>query len=245
MGWLRIGALALVLAVGPNPAWAARPLATEDTGTVEPGKGELELSGDYAKSSGDQSWLLKGVLTVGLLPWLDTRIESAALGLEPEHQPSRAGIGDSLVGVKYRLLDETKVLPAMLGAFTLRLPTGDADRGLGREDVDVGLLAALSKAYGPITLTWNGGYTFVTRDRSLDFWTLAGSVEYRATRAWVLVAEVVSTVSVDTGGDTAVLRAGAVYAITNRIRLDGALGFGLTRKSPDVLVTLGVTIALF
>lgn len=82
---LRIGALALLLAVGPDAAWAARPLATEDTGTVEPGKGELELSGDYAKSSGDQLWFVKGVLSIGLLPRLEARIESAALLLEPQN----------------------------------------------------------------------------------------------------------------------------------------------------------------
>lgn len=133
----------------------------------------------------------------------------------------------------------------MLGSFTIRLPTGDEQRGLGDEDVDVGLLAAISKAFGPITLTWNGGYTFVTRDRSLDFWTLAGSLEYRVSKPWVLVGEVVSTLGHEHAPDTVVLRAGAVYAITDRIKLDGAVGVGVNRDSPEVLITVGVTIALF
>lgn len=42
---LWIGAMALVLALGPAGAWGGRPLDTEDTGTLEPGKAELELSG--------------------------------------------------------------------------------------------------------------------------------------------------------------------------------------------------------
>jgi hypothetical protein len=37
----------------------------------------------------------------------------------------------------------------------------------------------------------NGGYTFVTRDRDLDFWVAAGSVEYRVTKEWSLVGEIV------------------------------------------------------
>lgn len=242
---LGFGALALVLVLGPAPAWAGRPLDTEDTGTVEPGKAELELSADYTKNPEDNTWGLKGVLGFGVLPRLEARVESALLLVDPDDQRSRAGIGDSLFGVKYRLLDEAEALPAVLGALTLRLPTGDDDRGLGDEDVDVGLLAVVSRAFGPLTLTWNGGYTFVTRDKELDFWTFAGSVEYRIARAWVLVAEGVGTVGADSEPDTAVLRAGAVYAITDRIRLDTAVGFGVNRASPDVVVTVGVTIALF
>ena len=101
----------------------------------------------------------EGVLTVGLLPKLEARIESPLLLLEPDGQRAVGGIGDSLIGVKYRLLDEAETLPAM--------------------------------------------------------------------------------------PDTVVLRAGAVYAITDRIKLDGAVGVGVTRESPDVLITVGVTIALF
>lgn len=239
------GAMALVLTLGPGAAWAGRPLDTEDTGTVEPGKAELELSGDYANNPDDTLWGLKGVLSVGVLPGLEARVESALLLLEPDDQRSRAGIGDSLFGLKYRLLDEAEALPAVLGSLTLRLPTGDEERGLGDEDVDVGLLAVVSKAFGPLTLTWNGGYTFVTRDRDLDFWTLAGSIEYRITKALVLVGEAVSTLGTASEPNTAVLRVGGVYAISDRVRLDMAVGFGVNRASPDVLVTAGVTIALF
>lgn len=241
-----IGALALVLVLGPaSGAWGGRPLDTEDTGTLERGKTELELSGDYARNPEDNSWSAKGVLSVGLLPRLEARIESALLLLEPEDQRSRAGIADSLFGVKYRLLDESDAFPAMLAGFTVRLPTGEERRGLGAADVDAGIVAVASKAVGSLTLTGNVGYTFVTRDRELDFWTLAASLEYRMTKAWILVGEIVSAVGADRAPDVAVLRAGAIYAIGARLKLDGAVGVGLTRASPDVVTTLGVTISLF
>lgn len=240
-----ISLIVLLAALGPAPAWAGRPLDTEDTGTVEPGKAELELSGDFVRNPKDTSWFVKGVLSAGLLPGFEARIESAFLLLEPEDAKARGGVGDSLFGLKYRFLDEVETRPAVLGSLTLRLPTGDETRGLGDEDIDVGLLAVVSKAFGLVTLTWNGGYTFVTRDRDLDFWTLAGSVEYRATKAWSLVGEIVSALAARKGVDTVMLRAGTVYAMTDRIRLDGAVGFGVTRESPTVHVTIGVTIALF
>ena len=146
-----VGAIALVLALGAAEAWAGRPLNTEDTGTVEPGKAELELSGDYAKNPNENMWSVKGVLALGLVPKLEARIESALLFFEPDGQRAVGGIGDSLIGVKYRLLDEAETLPAMLGSFTIRLPTGDEQRGLGADEVDVGLLAVLSKVLGPVT----------------------------------------------------------------------------------------------
>lgn len=252
----RVVAIVLCVLFAPGAALAGRPLDTEDTGTVEPGKAELELSGDFARNPNDNSWATKAVLSFGLLPRLEGRIETAILFLEPRpakddeeaDRRGRGGIADSLIGLKYRLLDEADAVPAVLGSLTLRLPTGDVDRGLGAEDVDVGLLAVVSKAFGPFNLTVNGGYTFVTRDQDLDFWTAAGSVEYRATKEWSLVGEIVCGLGihgVHRTPDTIVLRAGATYAITDRLRLDGAVGAGLTRESPDVLITIGLTILLF
>ena len=240
-----MGTVTLLLAFGPGTVFAGRPLDTEDTGTVEPGKAELELSGDFAKNPEDRFWFAKSVLSFGLLPKLEGRLESGLLFFEPEGEKGRGGIGDSLLGFKYRLLDEVETLPAVLGSLTVRLPTGDGGRQLGSADVDVGLLAVASKAFGPVTLTWNGGYTFVTRDRDLDFWTLAASVEYCATKAWSLVGEIVSGLGSGSAADTAVLRAGTTYSITDRIRADAAIGSGVTRESPDLLITIGVTVRLF
>jgi|SRR5512134_835710 hypothetical protein len=244
--WLRwAGATVLGVALGAAPAWAGRPLDTEDTGTVEPGKAELEISGDFARNPEDRTWLAKGVLGLGVVPRLEIRIEAMLLSLEPDEGRGRGGIGDSLVGLKYRLLDELDAIPAVLGALTVRLPTGDEGRGLGAEEVDVGLLAVASKTFGPVTLTGNGGYTFVTRDRELEFWTLSAAVEYRATAAWSLLGEIVSTLPGHRGPETAVLRVGTTYAVHPRVKLDVGVGFGVTRQSPDALVTFGVTISLF
>jgi hypothetical protein len=237
--------LALYVTFSAESVWAGRPLDTEDTGAISPGSAELELSGDYTGSGGEHVWAAKGVVGVGLLPGLEARVESALLVLQPEGVGARGGLGDSILGVKYRLLDEAEALPALLGSLVLRLPTGDETRDLGAEGVDVTLLAVASKAFGPVTLTWNGGYTFVTQKRDLDTWILAGSVEYRATEAWTLVGEIFSVLGATQAPDVATLRVGNVYAITGRVKLDAAIGFGLTRESPDVTATVGATITLF
>lgn len=238
-----IGLLALAMLLISGSAWGGRPLDTEDTGTVEPGKAELELSLNYARNPDDNSWSTLGVFSFGILPRFEARVELPLLLMEPEDQRSRAGVGDTTLGLKFRLLDEKETAPAVLGSLTLRLPTGNDERGLGSEDVDVGLLGVMSKSFGPVTVTGHLGYTFVTRDSDLNFWTFNAATEYRATRVWSLVGEVVSAIGEAKAADTVVLRLGSVYALTDRIKLDGAVGFGATKESPDVIVTVGMTVA--
>ena len=246
---LRIGVpvlLTLVMLAAPA-AWAARPLDTEDTGTVPPAGGELELSVNHVRRDSEGGWALHAVVSVGLLPGLEARLESelAALVGSPGRD-NHAGLGDSLIGVKYRLLDEEALRPAVLGGVAVRLPTGDERRGLGASGVDATILVAISKTFGPVALTWNGGYTFVIDDRTADAWLLAASLEYQVAPAWWLVGEVVSRVgSTAFARDEAVARAGAVHALTDRLKLDVAVGAGFTRSAPDVIVTIGLTVRLF
>lgn len=248
---VRLGAVVAVVPVALallwSPASAGRPLATEDTATLEPGQAELELGVDYISESDAGSWLLSGgpALNVGLLPRLEGTIALAFVLLHPEEEPSRAGLGDSLVRLKYRFLDETLRAPALMAGVTVRLPSGDESRGLGDKDVDVQPLIVASKARGPVTVTANAGYTFVVRDRNLDVVNLNAAVEMQIAQTWWIVGEAVSELATSRRrDDRVVLRAGAVYAVTQRVRLDGAVAFGATRVGPDALVTVGVTVSL-
>jgi hypothetical protein len=117
--------------------------------------------------------------------------------------------------------------------------------GLGENGVDATLLAVVGKTFGPLTLNWNGGYVFISRDRDLDLVLLSMSLAYRFTETWSLVGEVVSAIGVNQAPAVAVLRGGATYSLTPRMRLDGAVAVGVTRASPDVLVTIGTTMTLF
>ena len=241
------GQLAIVLAclavltLG-SPAWAGRPLETEDTGTLDPGRAELELALAVSDESGARAWAGGAVLNVGVAPRLEANIELGGAHLQRRDEPDQAGVTDLVVGLKHRLVDETEARPALLANVRLRLPTGDPDRGLGSEGVDVVARLALSKAFGPLTLTANGGYAFVTADRGLDVCLASAAAEYQVTPAWTAVAEVVGSLGARAGPDVVVARAGLVHALGRSVRLDAAVGAGLTRNSPDVVATVGVTI---
>jgi hypothetical protein len=239
--WLGLGVLVLFSRL----AWAARPLDTEDPRTVPQGKGEFQGSVDATKGDDGALVGLKGSLGFGLLPTMDLRLQTALLWGDPQDAPSRVGMADGLLEFKHRLLDETATLPAFLYAITLRFPTSLGASGLGENGVDATLLAVVGKTCGPLTLNWNGGYVFISRDRDLDLVLLSMSLEYRFTATWSLVGEVVSAIGVNQAPAVAVLHGGATYSLTPRMRLDGAVAVGVTRASPDVLVTIGTTMTLF
>ena len=77
-----------------------------------------------------------------------------------------------------------------------------------------------------------------------DTWTLAGAVEPRLTSRWTLLAESVNTIGTR-NADTAILRLGTSWEATPALKLSVAAAAGLTPRSPDVIVTVGVTIGVF
>jgi hypothetical protein len=237
---------ALLIVLSPALALAGRPLQTEDTGTVDPGDVELSTATEYVKTPDHQTGLGVLSVTVGLAPGLDGKVDVSGFVVDREGRTGTGGFAEAAIGVKYRLVDETEQRPAVLTALTFggrpRATQEDLEGIEPAEDgFDLDARLAVSKALGPFTVTWNGGYGFTTDGTTVHALLLGLAGEYRATKALALVAETFSEVTFEGEDPSAVLRAGAIYAITDRIRLDGAVGVGLTRNSPDVTATLGVT----
>lgn len=203
----------------------------------------MEASGDYAREPGRDLWTAKGALNVGLGPRLEGKLELPVVVSDPDAASSRAGFGDVVAGLKYRVIDETPAVPAAGGVVTVRLPTGDPARGLGEEDVDVTVLGIVGKRVAALVLHGNVGYRFVTADRSLDVWIAAASLEYQLSARWSLVGEALGFLPTHPDQDaTARWRAGFTYAVRDNVKLDAAVGHGLTRESSRALLTVGVTI---
>ena len=188
-------------------------------------------------------WTAKGALNVGIFPRFEGKLELPVVVSDPDGSASQAGFGDVVAGLKYRLIDEAAAMPAVAGAVTVRLPTGDAERGLGDEDVDVTVLGIVGKRVASFLLHGNVGYRFVTADRRLDMWIVAASVEYQLNTRLSLVGEALGFLPADGDQDaTGRFRAGVVYSVRDNVKLDAAVGHGFTGDSPRALVTVGVTI---
>jgi len=220
---------------------AGRPLDTEDTTVLDPGVGELEAGVDLSRGSDGSAVGSRLVASVGVLPGLEALIEASVVAVDPPGQSWRAGAGDSLIGLKYRLLAESSDAPAVLLAAAARLPTGDDARGLGEGEPAVFALAAVSRRWGPLTLTANAGYVFAAGSRADDAVLTGLAVEHQLAFGWTLVGEAFALLGVWNAADQILARVGAAWQLGPHLRLDGAVGTGLGSGHADLLLTVGAT----
>lgn len=215
------------MALLPGVAGAAQPLLTEDTGTIEPGEIEVATSTDFVTSTGQRAGVAAVSTSVGLRPGLEGRVDLGGFVIDRDGR-STVGGAEVAVGIKDRLLDETEQLPAVLLAVTLGVRPRTTqqrleDRESARDTVVVDSRLVLSKIVGPVTLTWNGGYRLVDDGAASHGILLGLSAEYRATPVITLVGEVFSEVRFGGERSIALMRAGAVYAIAEKMTIEGAI----------------------
>ena len=220
---------------------AGRPLDTEDTAVLDPGAGEFEAGLDLSRGGDGGVVGSRLAAAAGLLPGLEARIEASLVALDPPGQTWRTGVGDSLIGLKYRLLAESSCAPAVLLSAAARLPTGDDARGLGEGKPAVVALAVVSRRWGSLTLTANGGYVFAAGSRADDAVLAALAAEQQLAFGWTLVGEVFALLGVWNAPDQVLARVGAARQLGPHLRLDGAVGTGLGSGNADLLLTVGAT----
>ena len=225
----------------PAAVEAVRPLDTEDTGVLEPGTSEIETSFDLAHRRAESTFGSHVVVSLGVLPHLEARIETGVAAIDRPSQSASAGPGDSLIGFKYRLRDDSTGAPAVLLAIAASLPTGDEDRGLGDGDPAVLALIAVSHVLGPVTLTANAGYVWSGAGRAGDTVLAALAAEHRLGAGWTLVGELVGVLGVGERPNHLVSRLGVAWQVNPHIRLDAAAATAIGRGSDDLIVTVGAS----
>lgn len=233
------------LLVLPVPVEAGRPLAVEDAETVGKGKTELELGLDHARQeSGDRETTLSGVLTYGLTERLDLALEVPILFMRPEEGGDEAGLGDVELHGKVRFLAEGDAWPALALVGAVKFSTGSERRGLGSGATDGGVTLVATKGLGPVTAHANLGYTVIGASGADDVVSYGLAAEVAVLKPLSLVGELVGETNSDpeAKADPLDLRVGLTYALRETITVDGAVSIGLTRASPDYVLTVGVTI---
>ncbi|MFH1710206.1 MAG: hypothetical protein ABH860_03950 [bacterium] len=236
------------LVIGPwSFCLAARPLATDDYGTVDPGKYELEVGHASILNSIDpdddtpvENTAYSGGISFkgGIIPGFDLGVEF------PFSFSSPLGMNDSIIHAKYRIVELAED-EGITARADVKIANCNEDEGYGTDDTDYGLFLIYSKKIGDLNTHYNLGYTWVgitkgeKEGEEDNVTTASAALEYPLFgEMGDAVAEMVMTNA--PYSNTGFAQIGARYNI-GIARFDAGYSFGLNKYSIKNCVTVGMT----
>jgi hypothetical protein len=178
---------------------------------------------------------------------------------DPDGGPEveEGGWGDTFINYRYQLAfdDPCSITPAISPRFSLILPTGDEDRGLGTGEVGYQFNLPISKELDRFALHFNAGTTYTpdSSDEDLNGYNLGASVIWLKSYDVNFMLEFVTYFdeAPDDGGDidhttTILLNPGIRTALFTGEEVQWVLGagipIGLTSDSPDIGVFIYMSV---
>ncbi len=229
-----------------SSTFAARPLTTDDTGTVEKGKFQLETGFDFARQENHDKELGPSMtLTYGMFERMDMGIGSGYLFVHPAEGKKENGFADTEVKVKYRLMDEKDGLPSFAVSGKVKIPTASESKDLGSGKTDFGIITIFQKNLSKrLTLYLNLGYTFIEEHRANNEFNYSIAGQFVLSDKWALVGEIVGVNNFNgrKGDDPFSGLLGAQYLITDSIVWDAGVEIGMNKAAPDFRFTTGLTL---
>lgn len=240
--------LILCMMIFPSLSFAARPLSTNDAGTVEKGALEIEYGTEYVNGL-DNETTMSLVITRGLLNNLDLGVEVPYKFIDSKEAENENGFSDISICTKLNILNAKEILPDTSLSFSYKSDSANDEKGLGTGRPEYSLNAIFSKSFEQTALHLNIGYSFkedFADEDNEDTLTYGLAFEYPLNDKFNLVGEV--------SGDTVLKRKfhdnacstllGLNYAITDNITLDLGAKTEISRADPDFSITCGITLGI-
>ncbi len=170
----------------PRAVQPERPTVATHAGTVAPGWLEIEAGVERDRFGSSPATLsTPTVFKLGLAPRAQLSILATTL-----RAGSRTSFGDLAAGVKWRALENARMLGDFAFLPAVKFPTGDRNTGAGTGTTDVSLLVISSHALGPVALDVNVGYTRRGGDgsrapRNASLWTISFGGPIVSRLGWV------------------------------------------------------------
>ena len=240
-----IGALLLALCLFPfAPLFAARPLFTEDTETVEKGAFEMELGFDYYREDNrDKNYLPFVQLKYGPIEKMEIGSTIGYLWNDVHEGGRLDGWTDLFVYLKYRLWEEGEYYPAFALKPLVKLPTQTWREHTESRRADYALGAIFDKSFGKAALHFDLFYYLIGDPGESDVLSTGVAAEYEFLKGWSGVGEVryLRKLNTDRKDDLLFLNFGLKKEVGWAV-LDAAVNVGLNSAAPDYGLTVGVTI---
>jgi hypothetical protein len=241
------------------PAYAANPLATDDTGTQGILKFQVETNAEFGwnrdtvngTTTRTNNQSLNEVFTAGILDPLDLALtvpfKWQQVSVNGKSTYDQGGLSDISLAIKWRILE---IGPASLAIKpSITFPSGDYNRGLGNARPAYGATLISTAEFKPVTVSANVGYTFqkytdadkAVHRESLWNFSLAGTAEIM--RGLQLVAEIGTATNANrpsTNWPTFVT-GGAIYSVIENLDFSLGVKVGLTGSETDLTILPGIS----
>jgi hypothetical protein len=150
----------------PHAVQPERPTVATHAGTVARGWVELEEGGEWDKSTdGTRSFTAPTNLKIGLGSRTQLNLMFNILRATSV-RGGNLSFGDLTIGVKYRIVDDDRLLGDFAILPALKFPTGQESAGAGTGTTDFSLLLISSRQLGPVAMDLNIGATRRSGDGS-------------------------------------------------------------------------------
>ncbi len=162
IGWVSFAACAV---------WAGPPFRTDDPETPQWHGWEINIP--FTSERTKDKWAVQMPLfdiNYGVRPNVQLKLEFPLFYVHPIGDGHQFGLGDTLVGIKWRFLEERTRRPQLAFYPQVVLPTGDSKRGLGDGKPSFLIPLVGQKSWDNWTLYGNLGYTVQTAKDSRNFW---------------------------------------------------------------------------
>jgi hypothetical protein len=241
------------------PAFAAHPLATDDSGTQGKLKFQLETTAEFGWdkeisnniTTKSDYQTLNVAVTAGVLDTLDLVLSYPYTWQHSEDNTGtlfdNSGLQDLSLALKWRFLELGPASFALKPAVTF--PTANRDRYLGAGRLAYGATLISTVEFKPVAVHANIGYTNqrytdADKDGSREhLWnlSLAGSVEVM--KGLQLAAELGTFTNPDKTSTTwpTFITGGAIYTVIENMDLSLGVKGSLTAPETDVALLTGVT----
>jgi len=236
------------LMVFPSLSFAARPLTTDDAGTVEKGVYEIEYAIDYSNGF-DNETAMSLLIKRGIFDNLDLGVQTSYAFIDAKEASDSDGFGDVGICTKFNLIHNKEFFPDTSISFTYTSDSGNDDRGLGAGKPQYSLNSIFSKRFNSVGVHVNIGYVFredFKEEDNEDTLTCGFALEYPLNEQCNLVGEIFGETALRGKFHDNLCSAlfGLNYALNDSLALDFGVGTEISRADADFKITAGITIDL-
>ena len=226
-----------------HSAFAAHPLATDDTGTQDAGNQQFEANTDWTRRNGVAGHVADFTYTYGLLSNVDVFSDLPVTATSP------SGVNDASLGAKWRFYERGATSFAIKPV--LLLPTGNQNVGLGtgRSSAAMTLIASIDRA--PWAFHGNLGFAVNRYALAVDqqenrrlLWRASVAATYNLTQQWRFAADIGIARNQDVGStiNPAYFLTGVIYSPNQNVDLDAGIKFGLNNAEVNRQCGVGLTL---